>query len=107
LEQLSGTSMLHIPYKGVAPAISALLADQIDVGFIGLPIGYSHMQSGKLRPLAVSSTTRSPAVPDVPTVAETPGVEAFDLTQWFGIFVPGGTPDDVVAKIQKDIAAAL
>jgi len=107
LENLSGTQMLHIPYKGVAPSISALLADQIDVAFIGLPIGFSHMQSGKVRPLGVSSSTRSPAVPDVPTVSETKGLEAFDLTQWFGIFVPAGTPDDIVQKIQQDIAASL
>ncbi|MGB6102844.1 MAG: tripartite tricarboxylate transporter substrate binding protein [Pusillimonas sp.] len=107
LEQLSGTSMLHVPYKGVAPSIAALLADQIDIGFVGLPIGYSHVQSDKLRPLAVSSISRSPAVPDVPAVRETQGVEAFDLTQWFGIFVPAGTPADIVQKIQQDIHAVL
>src|SRR5690606_20325032 len=60
-EQLSGTKLLHIPYKGVAPSISALLADQIDIGFVGLPIGFSHVQAEKLRPLAVSATTRSDA----------------------------------------------
>ena len=107
LAQLSGTDLLHVPYKGVAPSISALLADQIDIGFIGLPIGYSHMQAGKLRPLAVSSSERSPAVPDVPTVGETPEVASFDLTQWFGIFVPAGTPGDIIQKIQQDIAASL
>lgn len=107
LEQLSGTSLLHVPYKGVAPSIAALLADQIDIGFIGLPIGYSHMQAGKLRPLAVSSPQRSPAVPEVPTVGESPEAATFDLTQWFGIFVPAGTPDEIVKKIQEDIAASL
>lgn len=109
LEQLSGISLLHVPYKGVAPSISALLANQIDIGFIGLPIGYSHMQAGKLHPLAVSSRERSPAVPDVPTVSETKdkGVDTFDLTQWFGIFVPAGTPDNIVQKIQQDIASSL
>ncbi|MYN14324.1 tripartite tricarboxylate transporter substrate binding protein [Pusillimonas sp. TS35] len=106
-EQLSGTSLLHVPYKGVAPSISALLANQIDIGFVGLPIGYSHVQSGKLRPLAVSAKDRSPAVPDVPAVDETKGMEAFDLTQWFGVFVPAGTPDAVVGKIQEDIHAVL
>lgn len=109
LEQLSGTKLLHIPYKGVAPSISALLADQIDIGFVGLPIGFSHVQAGKLRPLAVSSTVRSNAVPDVPTVGETTGlgVEAFDLTQWFGVWAPAGTPNEIVQKVQQDIAAVL
>jgi tripartite-type tricarboxylate transporter receptor subunit TctC len=109
LEQLSGTKLLHVPYKGVAPSISALLADQIDIGFVGLPIGFSHVQAGKLRPLAVSSSVRSDAVPEVPTVGETKdlGVEAFDLTQWFGIWAPAGTPNDIVQKIQQDIAAVL
>jgi tripartite-type tricarboxylate transporter receptor subunit TctC len=107
LEQLSGTKMMHIPYKGVAPSISALLADQIDIGFVGLPIGLTHVKAGKLRPIAISSTTASSTVPDVPPVSKTKGLEAFDLTQWFGIFVPGGTPDDIVQKIQQDIAAVL
>ncbi|MGB3291330.1 MAG: tripartite tricarboxylate transporter substrate binding protein [Burkholderiaceae bacterium] len=107
LEQLSGTKMIHVPYKGVAPSISALLADQIDIGFVGLPIGLAHVKAGKLRPLAISSKTASATVPDVPPVAKTKGLEAFDLTQWFGIFVPGGTPDDIVQKIQQDIAAVL
>jgi tripartite-type tricarboxylate transporter receptor subunit TctC len=109
LEQLSGIKLLHVPYKGVAPSISALLADQIDIGFVGLPIGFSHAQAGKLRPLAVSSPVRSDAVPDIPTVGETKGlgVEAFDLTQWFGVWAPAGTPDNIVQKIQQDIAAVL
>lgn len=107
LEQLSGTKMMHIPYKGVAPSISALLADQIDIGFVGLPIGLTHVKAGKLRPIAISSKTASPTVPDVPPVSKTKGLEAFDLTQWFGIFVPGGTPDDIVQQIQQDIAAVL
>jgi tripartite-type tricarboxylate transporter receptor subunit TctC len=109
LEQLSGTKLLHVPYKGVAPSISALLADQIDIGFVGLPIGFSHVQAGKLQPLAVSGPVRSDAVPDVPTVGETKGlgVEAFDLTQWFGVWAPAGTPTDIVQKVQQDIAAVL
>ncbi len=107
LEQLSGTKMTHIPYKGVAPSISALLADQIDIGFVGLPIGLPHVKAGTLRPIAISSKSASATVPDVPPIADTKGLEAFDLTQWFGIFVPGGTPDDIVHQIQQDIAAEL
>ncbi len=107
LEQISGTKMIHVPYKGVAPSISALLADQIDIGFVGLPIGLSHVKADKLRPLGLSSKTPSDTVPTVRPIAETKGLEAFELNQWFGIFVPGGTPDDIVHQIQQDIAAVL
>lgn len=107
LEQISGIKMIHIPYKGVAPSISALLADQIDIAFVGLPIGLTHVKAGKLRPLGLSSKTPSDAVPTVRPIAETQGLEAFELNQWFGIFVPGGTPDDIVQQIQQDISAVL
>lgn len=106
-EQLSGTKMLHVPYKGVAPSISALLADQIDIGFVGLPIGLSHVKAGKLKPLAISSKTASATMPTVPPVAKAQGLEAFELMQWFGIFVPGGTPDNIVHQIRQDISTAL
>lgn len=107
LEQLADVQMTHIPYKGVAPSITDLLAGQVDIGFAGLPTGLPYAQSGKLKDLAVSSKEASPAAPDTPPLAKTPGLEAFDLTQWFGIFVPAGTPDDIVQRIQRDIAAVL
>jgi len=107
LEQLAGIQMTHIPYKGVAPSITDLLAGQVDIGFAGLPTGLPHAQSGKLKDLAVSSKEASPAAPNTPPLAKTRGLEEFDLTQWFGIFVPAGTPDDVVQQIQQDIAAVL
>lgn len=107
LEQLAGIKMTHVPYKGVAPSISAQLAGEVDLGFVGLPAGMPHIQAGSLKPLAVSGTTVSPAAPEVPPVAQTPGLEAFDLTQWFGIFVPTGTPEPVIERIQQDFAAVL
>lgn len=107
LEQLSGTQLVHVPYKGVAPSITDLLANHVAVGFAGLPTGLPHVQKGALKALAVSSKASASAAPQVPPVAATPGLEKFELTQWFGIFVPKGTPQPVVAKIQQDIAEVL
>ncbi len=107
LEQLSGVQMVHVPYKGIAPSITDLLANHVSIGFAGLPAGLPHVQKGALKPLAVSSKTPSPAAPQVPAIAATPGLEKFELNQWFGIWVPKGTPEPVIAKIQRDIAAVL
>ncbi|MDO9217889.1 MAG: tripartite tricarboxylate transporter substrate binding protein, partial [Lacisediminimonas sp.] len=107
LEQLAGVKMTHVPYKGVAPAVSDLLAGHVDIGFAGLPTGLPHVQAGKLRALGVSSRTSSPAAPQVPPVAAAPGLEKFELIQWFGVFVPRATPDTVVVRLQKDMADVL
>lgn len=107
LEQLSGTQMVHVPYKGVAPSITDLLANHVTIGFAGLPTGLPHVQKGTLKALAVSSKTSAGAAPQVPPVAATPGVAKFELNQWFGIFVPKGTPQPVIAKIQHDISEVL
>ena len=107
LEQLSGVQMVHVPYKGIAPSITDLLANHVSIGFAGLPAGLPHVQKGALKPLAVSSSTSSPAAPKVPAIAATPGLEKFELNQWFGIWVPKGTPEPVIARIQSDIAAVL
>jgi len=107
LEQLGGVQLTHIPYKGVAPSISALLAGEVDIGFAGLPTGQPYAKSGQLKALGLSSRTPSGASPGTAPLAATPGLEKFELNQWFGIFVPAGTPDDIVQKIQQDIAAVL
>lgn len=105
VENMAGIKMVHIPYKGVAPAVSDLLAGVVDVGFAGLPTGLPHAKAGTLKALAVSSKTPAPAAPEVPTVAAT--LKEFDLIQFFGVFVPGGTPDAVVQKLQADFADVL
>jgi tripartite-type tricarboxylate transporter receptor subunit TctC len=107
LEQLSGVKMVHVPYKGVAPSVSDLLAGHVDVGFVGLPTGLPHVQAGALKALGVSSKTASPAAPKVPPLAVTPALAGFELNQWFGVFVPAGTPDALVQRIQKDISDVL
>lgn len=107
LESLAGVQMLHVPFKGVAPSISDMLAGHVDIGFAGLPTGLPHVQNGGLKGLAVSSKAASPAAPEIPPVAATPGLEKFELNQWFGVFVPAGTPDDLVQRIRKDFAEVL
>jgi len=105
-KSMTGTSMLHIPYKGSAPAIAELLGGQTNMMFDNLPSAMPHIKSGRLRALAVTSVRRSPALPDVPTIAET-GITGYEASSWFGVLAPAGTPKDVVAKIQADIAKAL
>jgi tripartite-type tricarboxylate transporter receptor subunit TctC len=107
LQQLSGVRMLHVPYKGVAPSVTDLLGNQVAVGFVGLPTGLPYLQSGALKALAVSSRTSSSAAPRIAPVAATPGLQNFELNQWFGIFVPKGTPQRIVDKIQHDVAQVL
>lgn len=107
LEQLSGVKMIHVPYKGVAPSIADLLAGHVDIGFAGLPTALPHIQTAALKALGVSSKTASAAAPKIPPLAATPGLDGFELNQWFGVFVPAGTPDTVVQRIQKDISEVL
>lgn len=106
-EQLAGVRMTHVPYKGVAPSITALIAGEVDVGFAGLPAALPHVRAGNLRALGLSSLGESPAAPEIPPLGHTPGLAGFDLTQWFGIFVPAATPEPIVKKLQLDVAQVL
>jgi tripartite-type tricarboxylate transporter receptor subunit TctC len=102
---MSGAKMEHIPYKGAAPAITDLLGDRVQVIFDNMPSVVQHIHSGALRALAVTTATRSPELPDVPTVAETvPGYEASAL---FGMGAPKKTPPEIIAKLNKEINAVL
>ena len=96
----------HIPYKSAALAIPQVIGNHVSMVFSGMPLAMPHVRSGALRALAVSSTTRSPAAPDVPTVAES-GFPGFDITNWFGIFVPAGTPQPIVDKLYTDIKKSV
>ena len=102
----TGVKMLHIPYKGVAPSLTDVIAGQVDSAFGSVPSVIQHIQKGTLRALAVSSAVRSPAAPDVPTLAETV-IPGFDVNPWWGILAPAGTPPAVVRKINADIGALL
>ncbi|MGO4392066.1 Bug family tripartite tricarboxylate transporter substrate binding protein [Variovorax sp. M-6] len=105
-KQMAGVDMQHVPYRGSAPAVSDLLGGQISVMFDNMPSAIPHVKGGKLRALAVTTAKRSPALPDVPTIAEA-GVPGYEATSWFGLLAPAGTPAPVVAKLNASILKAL
>ena len=103
---LTGTSMIHVPYKGSGPAMTGLLGSEIDLIFEGLGSASAHIRAGKIRALAVTSPKRSPAFPDIPTMAEA-GVPGFESLSWYGLWAPAGTPRDIMLKLQQETAKAL
>ncbi|MDO9194858.1 MAG: tripartite tricarboxylate transporter substrate binding protein [Rhodoferax sp.] len=102
----TGTSLLHIPYRGTAPAVTDLLGGQIQVLFTGAPAVMGQLKNGQLRALAVSSPQRLAVLPDVPTVAES-GYKDFEADQWYGVVAPTGTPAAIVARLNTQINLAL
>ena len=98
---LTGTDMLHIPYKGSGPAVTDLLAGQVSMMFDNIPSALPHIKAGKLRALATTGAKRDPALPDLPTIAET-GVTGYESGVWFGLMVPAGTPKDIVARLNVE-----
>ena len=98
--------MLHIPYKGSAPAVTDLLGGQVDSMFDNAPSSLPHVQAGKLRPIAVTSAQRSSFLPDVPTIAES-GYPGFDIQSWFALVAPAGTPAPVIKKLNGALNKAL
>jgi tripartite-type tricarboxylate transporter receptor subunit TctC len=104
---MSKTKMVHVPYKGGSgQMVGELIAGQVQLASIGLPPSMGHINAGKLRPIAVTGTTRSPLLPNVPTVSEA-GLPGFDVTSWYGIFAPAAVPKNLVTKINSDITAVL
>jgi tripartite-type tricarboxylate transporter receptor subunit TctC len=99
---MTGTQMEHVPFRGSGPAVTALMAGDVQLMFDNLPSSMGGIQSGRLKALAVTSAERSPSLPDLPTVAES-GVPGFDATSWFGLLAPTGTPSDVVAKVNEAV----
>ena len=104
-KSMTGCNMLHVPYKGAGPALQDLIPGQVHVMFDNLPSSIGHIKGGKLRALAVTSTERSPELPNVPTVAET--VPGYEATAWFGLGMPKGSPHDSIAKINATVSAAF
>jgi tripartite-type tricarboxylate transporter receptor subunit TctC len=106
---LTGTQMVHSPYRGSGPALLDLMAGNVDLMFDNLPSAMPHIKSGKLLALAVTSATRSSALPELPTVAEAGGatLASFEASSWFGLLAPAGTPMDIVNRIQQETAKAL
>ena len=106
LENQAEVDLVHIPYKGAAPAMQDLLAGRVDAMFPSLTTALPHIKSGKLRALAVASVERDPVTPDVPTVAEQ-GFPGFSAIQWWGLCAPAKTPDAVVFRLNKALNDAL
>jgi tripartite-type tricarboxylate transporter receptor subunit TctC len=103
---MTGTSMVHVPYKGAAPSVTEMVAGQVQLGFNAIPSVLQHVQNGKLKALAVSSAKRAKALPNLPTIAES-AVPGFEYNIWYALFVPAKTPPDLVAKISTDVQRAL
>jgi tripartite-type tricarboxylate transporter receptor subunit TctC len=102
---LTGVNLVHVPYRGAAPAVADLVAGQVQVYFDPIPNSIGYIRAGKVRPLAITSATRSEALPDVPTVSEfVPGYEG---SFWFGVGAPKATPAEIVDKLNNGINAAL
>jgi len=102
---LAGVEMQHVPYRGSAPAMTDMLAGQVQVIFDNMPSVLQHIRAGKLRALAVTTADRSPELPDVPTVAET--VKDYEASAWFGMGAPKNTPPEVIAVLNKAINEIL
>lgn len=105
-KSMAGVEMMHIPYKGAAPALNDLLGGQISVMFDSVPGVLPHIRAGKLRALGVTALTRSAALPDVPTIDEA-GLKGFDSTAWFGLYGPGNMKSDLKKKLSTDVLEAL
>ena len=106
LKSVSNTYALHIPYNGNGPAGTALIAGQVEILFGSLPALLPHSKSGRARALAVGTPKRSASLPNVPTVAES-GYPGFDASLWLALFAPAGTPAPIIARLQKEVAAAV
>jgi len=99
---MAGVDMTHVPYKGSAPAITDLMGGQVQLMFDNLPSSLQQIKAGKLHAIAVTSAQRAPALPNVPTIAES-GLPGFEASSWFGILAPAGTPPAIVARINADV----
>jgi tripartite-type tricarboxylate transporter receptor subunit TctC len=102
----AGIKLRHVPYKGSNPAMVDVLSGNIDLMVSSLPSAIALIKSGKLRPLAVTSARRSTSLPDIPTVAEL-GYKDFDVSTWYGLFMPAGTPKDIVSKVNAEVNKLL
>jgi tripartite-type tricarboxylate transporter receptor subunit TctC len=104
-KMMTGIDMVHVPYKGSAPSLTDLLGGQVQVSFATMPSSIEYIKTGRLRALAVTTATRSPALPEVPTVGEF--VPGYEVSTWYGVCAPMGTPAEVIDKINKEINAGL
>jgi tripartite-type tricarboxylate transporter receptor subunit TctC len=102
---MTGVNMVHVPYRGAGPALTDMLANQVQVMFDNMPSSIGHIRAGRLRALAVTTAVREKSLPDVPTVAET--VPGYEASAWFGMAVPKGTPRPIIDKLNRLVNQAL
>jgi tripartite-type tricarboxylate transporter receptor subunit TctC len=105
-DSMAGVQMTHIPYKGAAPAVIDLIAGHVSLMFDNLSSALPNIKATRVRAIAVTTLKRSPLLPDVPTISES-GLRGFDVSTWFGIFAPAGTPPDIVGKLNGEIVRVL
>ena len=104
LKAQSGAFMVHIPYRGAAPALNDVLGNQVAIGIMGMPPVVPHAKAGRVKILAVTTAKRSAVFPDVPSVSELPGMKDYRFTNWMGVFVPAHTPPAIVERLGSEIA---
>ena len=106
LKTMTGISMIHVPYKGIAPGITDLIAGQVQVSIPTILAGLTHARAGRLRALATTGADRAPAAPELPTMPEA-GIPGYEAANWFGIVVPARTPAAIISRLNQDIARTL
>jgi tripartite-type tricarboxylate transporter receptor subunit TctC len=105
-DRMAGVEMVHVPYKGLSPALTDLLSGQVQVMFSSVVAILPHVKAGKLRALAVTGMTRLPSLPELPTIAES-GFPGYEASSWYGILAPAGTPREIVMKLNAELSKAL
>ncbi len=104
-KSLAGVDMVHVPYKGTAPAMTDLIASRVQLAWSSIPTVLTHVQAGRLKMLGIGGTRRSPALPDIPTIADT--LPGFELVTWYAIFAPTGTPAAIISRLNAETAKVL
>ena len=105
-DTMTGVKMVHVPYKGAVPALTDLLGGRLSMIFSSMPPALPHVQTGKLRALGVTSATRSPAAPDVPTIAQS-GLKGYEVINWYGVLVPAKTSKEIVGKLNGEVVRIM
>jgi tripartite-type tricarboxylate transporter receptor subunit TctC len=106
LKSMAGVHIIHIPYKGGAPAIADLMGGQVELMFVNMPTGLAHVKAGKVKVLGVSSAKRVPQIPDVPTIEEG-GLKGFETYAWSGVYAPAGTPTAIISRLNNELNRIL